>query len=221
MGGWTLHRCQVTGGGEVEAEDDGGQRGETSHDSDSDHPVRPCSTGFTTDGDSTEYWLFQVFPGYHQNSTAGSWDHLYGLCSSSSNNQRAGLLWSRSQPLLSLHRRHHLHHHSHLDLLLSPPSEGHYKGETALHLHVDGGDLHPAGHGVLHHRLDRHPVRVRLGHDEPQDKQHHLGCQGGSRGVWHFQLDCLWSGHLPHLPGVQQHPTRAPVTLRRMMRENV
>ena len=27
--------------------------------------------GFTTHGDSTEYWLLQVFPGHHQNSTAG------------------------------------------------------------------------------------------------------------------------------------------------------
>ena len=42
-------------------------------------------------------------------------------------------------------------------------------------------------------------------------------------GIWHFQLDCLWLGHLPHLPGVQQHPTGAPVTVRtiQMMRDNV
>merc|ERR1712037_273962 len=139
----TLHCCQVTSGGEADDQDDGGQRGEASHDSDSDHPVRLGSTGYTTHGDSTEYRLLQVFPGYHQNSTAGSWDHLYGLRSPSSNNQHAGLLWSRAQPLLPLHRRHHLHHHPHLDLLLPAPSEGHDKGETALHLHVDGGDLHP------------------------------------------------------------------------------
>merc|ERR1712037_803194 len=134
----TLHCCQVTSGGEADDQDDGGQRGEASHDSDSDHPVRLGSTGYTTHGDSTEYRLLQVFPGYHQNSTAGSWDHLYGLRSPSSNNQHAGLLWSRAQPLLPLHRRHHLHHHPHLDLLLPAPSEGHDKGETALHLHVDG-----------------------------------------------------------------------------------
>ena len=41
----TLHCCQVTGGGEAEEQDDGGQRGEASHNSDSDHPVRTCSTG--------------------------------------------------------------------------------------------------------------------------------------------------------------------------------
>ena len=41
----TLHCCQVTGGGEAEDRDDGRQRGEASHDSDSDHPVRTCSTG--------------------------------------------------------------------------------------------------------------------------------------------------------------------------------
>ena len=28
-------------------------------------------SGFTTYGDPTEYWLLQVFPGYHQNSPAG------------------------------------------------------------------------------------------------------------------------------------------------------
>ena len=32
-------------GEEADEEDDGGQRGETSYDSDSDHPVRACSTG--------------------------------------------------------------------------------------------------------------------------------------------------------------------------------
>merc|ERR1711935_356033 len=164
---------QVTGGFEAEDEDDGGQRGEASHHSDSDHTVRPCSTGYTTHGVSTEYWVLQVFPGYHQTSAAGSWDHLYGLRRPSSNNRHRSL-WSRSQPLLPLHRRHHLHHHSHLDLLLSAPSEGHNKGETAVHLHVDGGDLHPAGDGVLHRRLDRGPVRVRLVPHQPQEKQHHL-----------------------------------------------
>merc|ERR1712037_221244 len=127
----TLHCCQVTSGEVGDDQDDGGQRGEASHDSDSDHPVRLGSTGYTTHGDSTEYRLLQVFPGYHQNSTAGSWDHLYGLCSPSSNNQ-PGLLWCRAQSLLPLH------HHPHLDLLLPAPSEGHDKGETALHLHVDG-----------------------------------------------------------------------------------
>merc|ERR1711990_918735 len=153
---------------EADKEDDGGQRGEASHNSDSDHPVRTCSTGYTTHGDSTEYWLLQVSPGYHQNSSAGSRDHLYGLRSASSNNRPDKFLWSRPQPLLPLHRRHHLHHHPHLDLLLPAPSEGHNKGETALHLHVDGGDLHPVGDGVLHRRLDRAPLRVWLVHNQPQ-----------------------------------------------------
>merc|ERR1711990_257479 len=160
---------------EADKEDDGRQRGEASHDSDSDHPVRTCSTGFTTHGDSTEYRLLQVFPGYHQNSTTGSRHHLYGLRIPSSNNQQQRLLWSRPQPLFPLHRRHHLHHHPHLDLLLPAPSEGHNKGETALHLHVDGGDLHPAGDGVLHRRLDRAPLRVWLVHNQPHHtSQHHL-----------------------------------------------
>ena len=35
----------MTGGGEADEQDDGGQRGEASHDSDSDHPVRLGSTG--------------------------------------------------------------------------------------------------------------------------------------------------------------------------------
>merc|ERR1712117_830414 len=219
----TLHCCQVTGGGEADEQDDGRQRGEAPHNSDSDHPVRTCSTGYTTHGDSTEYWLLQVSPGYHQNSSAGSRDHLYGLRSASSNNRPDKFLWSRPQPLLPLHRRHHLHHHPHLDLLLPAPSEGHNKGETALHLHVDGGDLHPAGDGVLHRCLDRPPVRVRVVHQQPCYTQQHLRRQGGSGGIWHFQLDCLWLGHLPHLPGVQQHPTGAPVTLRtiQMMRDSV
>ena len=93
-------------------QDDGGQRGEAAHDSDSDHPVwlgptgvlslhalaKPlrwvsaqiclgfrmmehyrqyvsrhlCSLlGFTTDGDPTEHWLLQVFPGHCQDSSAG------------------------------------------------------------------------------------------------------------------------------------------------------
>merc|ERR1712088_1057213 len=153
----TLHCCQVTGGGEAEEQDDGGQRSEASHNSDSDHPVRTCSTGYTTHGDSTEYWLLQVSPGYHQNSSTGSRDHLYGLRSASSNNRPYKFLWSRPQPLL-----------------LPAPSEGHDKGETALHLHVDGGDLHPAGDGVLHRRLDRPPVWVRLVHHQPRHTQHHL-----------------------------------------------
>ena len=49
-----------------------------------------------------------------------------------------------------------------------------YAGETAVHLHEAGGDLHLAGDGVLHRRLDRGPVWVWLVHHEPQDKQHHL-----------------------------------------------
>ena len=97
---------------EVEEQDDGGQRGEAAHDSDSDHPVRLgptgvfsthalakplrwvlaqiclgfrmmgeyhqyvrrdlcCLLGFTTNGDPTEHWLLQVFPGHRQDSSAG------------------------------------------------------------------------------------------------------------------------------------------------------
>ena len=41
----TLHCCQVTSGEVGDDQDDGGQRGEASHDSDSDHPVRLGSTG--------------------------------------------------------------------------------------------------------------------------------------------------------------------------------
>ena len=44
---------------------------------------------------------------------------------------------------------------------------------------------------------------------------HHKITERFFLGVWHFQLDCLWLGHLPHLPGVQQHTTRAPVTVKR------
>ena len=55
-------------------------------------------------------------------------------------------------------------------------------GETAVHLHEAGGDLHLAGDGLLHRRLDRGALRVWLVHHKPQEKQHHLWRQGGSRG---------------------------------------
>ena len=30
-------------------------------------------------------------------------------------------------------------------------------------------------------------------------------------GVWHLQLDCIWSGYLPDLPDVQQHTSGVAV----------
>ena len=60
-----------------------------------------------------------------------SWDHLYGVrCPSSNNRPKWKSLWARAQPLLPLHRRHHLHHQPRLDILLPPPSQGHDKGES-------------------------------------------------------------------------------------------
>merc|ERR1711899_339177 len=180
---WTSSCCQVKRWREVEEQDDGGQRGEAAHDSDSDHPVWLGPTGLTTDGDPTEHWLLQVFPGHRQDSSAGSWHHLYGMCRSCKDNRpKWRLLWSGSQSLLPLRRRHHLHRHPHLDLLLSASSERYNKGEAAVYVHDAGGDLHVGGDSGVHHRLDRDLVRVWLVPPQPQDQQHHLRRQGGGGG---------------------------------------
>ena len=69
------------------------------------------------------FTAFQHFP-------PGSWHHLYGMCRSCKDNRsQRRLLRSRSQSLLPLRRRHHLHRHPHLDLLLSASSERYDKGE--------------------------------------------------------------------------------------------
>ena len=93
------------------------------------------------------------------------WSHLYGVCCSRYWNnfqETRRSIWYWSQSLVPLCGRHLLHHHTPLDLLLSPANPWLYQSEAPLHLPEGGAHLHLGSHRPLHHRLHCHPGWVQL-----------------------------------------------------------